>query len=281
MAQAGSILTNIRKICGDPDSDFVDDTTGLTWLDKAQQRFCDEVLALDEIKDYAITAKISRYDLPTDTITPVAVMWFKSSTRRLAYEPPDLWYKTVAARPNATGTPSRYTVLRRQLLVGPEVPQTASAGTTASGAMTAAVTTLNLLAASGTFRSNGFVKIEDEIIEYTTVATSTLTGAVRGVHGTTAASHASGTTVSEIDFQMTYRKTPTALATGASPEIPAPFHRYLEQYALYLAWLARGDSAKAAVALEEFKEMEQSAKKSISRRAMDGVLKIQNRRFSW
>lgn len=281
MAQAGSMLTDIKKLIGDPDSDFLDDTTGLTWLDQGQQRFCDEVLALDEIQDFTITAKINRYDLATDSVLPIAVMWYKNSTRKLHYRPPDLWYKLVAARPNATGTPTNYTVLRRQLVVGPEVPQTASANTTASGLITAASTILNLVAASGTFRSKGFIKIEDEIIEYTTVATTTLTGAVRGVHGTTAASHASGTTVTEVDFQMTYRKSPIALATGASPEIPKPWHRYLEKYALYLAWLARGDSAKAQAALEEFEQLEASAKKSVGRRAMDGVLRVQERRAHW
>lgn len=281
MAQAGSMLTNIKKLIGDPDSDFLDDTTGLTWLDKAQQRFCDNVLALDEIKDYTITAKVQRYDLPTDTIMPIAVRWFKSSNRKLRYAVPDLWYKLEAARPNSTGNPYHYTVIRRQLVIGPEVPQTASANTTASGTMTASATTLNLAAASGTFRTRGFVKIEDEVIEYSGVATTTLTGAIRGVHGTTAASHSSGVTLTEVDFQMTYRKTPAALSTGASPDIPAPFHRYLEQYALYLAWLARGDSAKAQAALTEFEQMEEQAKKSVSRRAMDGVVKMQARHVGW
>lgn len=281
MAQAGSMLTSIRKLLGDPDSDFVDDTTGLTWLDQAQQRFCDEVLPLDEVKDYDVVAKRSRYDLPTDAILPIALMWYQSSTRKLRYQPPDLWYKLEASRPNATGIPNQYTVIRRQLVLGPEVPQTASKTASASGTITAAATTLGLTAASGTFRSKGFIIIEDEVIEFTGVATTTLTGAVRGVHGTTAASHASAVTVTQVDFQMTYRKTPAALATADTPQIPAPFHRYLEKYALYLGWLARGDSQKAAAALNEFERMEEQAKKSVSRRALDGVLRVQERRWRW
>ncbi len=192
MPQAGSLLTNIRKLFSDPDRDWLDDATGLDWLDQAQRRFCHKVLPLDEFKDYTITAKVPRFDLPTNAIIPIYLMWYKSRVAKLDYTPPDMWARVEENWPNATGTPDRYTVLRRQLVVGPQVPQTASANTTASGTMTSAVTTLNLVAASGTFRSKGYVKIESEIIEYTGVATTTLTGATRGVHGTTAASHASG-----------------------------------------------------------------------------------------
>lgn len=278
MATAASLLSNIRKIFGDPDSDFISDAVGLDWLDRAQRRFCNKVLPLDEIKDYTITAKVNKFDLPTATILPVWLMWYKSSTRKLDYVPPSTWADQEEAWPNATGTPENYTVLRRQVVVGPQVPQTASSNSTASGAITSTGTTLGLVAASGTFRSKGYVKINSEIIEYTGVATTTLTGAVRGVHGTTAASHASADTVTQIDLQMLYRKSPAALATGNSPDIPDTYHEYLEKYALYLAWLARGDSQKAGAALQEFEQLEQDSLRQTGRRALDNALLIQDRK---
>ena len=164
-------------------------------------------------------------------------------------------------------------------MVGPQVPQTASKTAKASGAINSTTTTLNLTAASGTFRSKGYVKINSEVIEYTAVATTTLTGAVRGVHGTSAASHASGDTVTEIDIAMLYRKTPAIItASGTSPDIPAMFHDYLERYAIYLAWLARGDKTKAEAALAEFESMEEDAIKTAGRRSQDGLLHIQEKR---
>lgn len=279
MATVGSLSTTIRKMVGDPDRDWLDENTAFDFINRSQRRFCHKVLPLDEFEDYTITAKKVRYDLPTNTIIPVYVHWFQSRTQKLEYTPPDVWAQVVEAHPNASGIPERYTVLRRQLTVGPQTPQTASKNTTASGAMSSTTATLDLVAASGTFRSKGWVKIDSEIIEYTGVATTTLTGATRGVHGTSGASHASGTTLTEIDMQMLHRKTPTIItASGDTPEIPAAFHDYLEKYAVYLAWLANGETQKAQAALQEFMEYENSAVKTVGRRAQDGLLHIQEKR---
>lgn len=283
MAQAGSILSNVRVLIGDPDRDFLTDAIGMDWINQAQRQFCHNVLALDEIKDYTLTAKQPRFDLPTDAIIPIWATWYKNRVIRLEYKPPDRFAKISASWPNADGTPDAYTVLRRQVVVGPQRPTSNSATALASGTMTDVVTTLNLTAASGTFRSKGWVKIESEVIEYTAVATTTLTGAVRGVHGTTAASHASGKQITEIDLQLFYRKSPTAItATGTSPDIPEMYHDYLEKYVLYLAWLARGDSAKAQVALTEFDRYQEATRKTIARRSQDGLLAINERwRARW
>lgn len=281
MPQVGSILSNVRKLFGDPDRDFITDAVGLDWVDQAQRRFCHKVLPLDEIKDYAVTAKANKFDLPTNAIIPVAVMWYQARTARLNYAPPDHWYQLEEAHPNSTGSPEWYTVLRQQLVVGPQVPSTASKTALASGAMTAAVTTLNLSAASGTFRTKGFGKIESEVVEWTGVATTTLTGVTRGVHGTTAASHASGTTFTQMDILMTYRKTPAAAATASNPDVPEMFHDYIEKYVLYLAWLARGDQSKAAAAFQEFEALEGDAIKTVGRRSMDGLMRIRDKKSRW
>lgn len=283
MAQAGSILANVRVIVGDPDRDFLTDSIGFDWINEGQRRFCHKVLALDEYKDYTVTAKQPRFDLPADTITPIQVIWYQSRVVELQYITPKRWGTLIEGWPNANGTPDAYTMIRRQLIVGPQRPGTNSATALASGTITAAGTTIGLTAASGTFRTKGWVKVENEIIEYTDVATTTLTGAVRGVHGTTAASHSSGTQVTEIDVQMLYRKAPAAIsASGTEPDIPSHFHDYLEKYVLYLAWLTRGDSQKAAQALAEFETYERETAKTVSRRAQDGLLHIQERwRARW
>lgn len=283
MANAGSILANVRVIAGDPDRDFITDAIGMDWLNQAQRRFCHRVLSLDEIKDFTVTAKQPRFDLPTDCIIPIQAIWYKSRTVKLQYKTPDRWATIIEGWPDASGTPDAYTVLRRQLVVGPQKPSSNSATSTASGTISSTTTTFGLTAASGTFRSKGWVKVNSEIVEYTGVATTTLTGCVRGVHGTNNTSHASGDTVTEIDLQMVYRKAPAAIsATTTSPDIPEHFHDYLEKYVLYLAWLARGDSAKAEAALREFEEYEKSAIKTIGRRAQDGLLQIQDRwRARW
>lgn len=280
MATAGSLIVNIQRLYGDTDGDFITDTVGLDWLDQAQQRFCHEVMPLDEIKDYTVTTKVDKYDLPTNCIIPIWLMWRKGRFTKLHYQPPDIWANVIESHPNATGTPERYSVIRRQLNVGPQVPQSSSANTTASGDIDAASTgALSLAAASGTFRSKGFVKVGSEIVEYGAIASSTLTNTTRGVHGTTAATHASGATVTEIDLQMLYRRSPDALATSSTPDVPESFQPYLEKYALYLAFLARGDSEKAAAVYQEFREVERRAIKTVGRRAQDGLIRIQEKRL--
>ena len=284
MPSAGSILANVRVLAGDPDRDFITDAIGLDWVNQAQKRFCHLVLPLDEIKDYTLTAKQPRFDLPTNTIIPIWAIWYKSRVEKLEYRPPARWAYIIAAWPTGTGIPDCYTVIRNQLNVGPQTPQTDSATALASGAITETDTTLSLTAASGTFRAKGWVKLQgtggaaDEIAEYTGVATTTLTGVVRGVHNTTAATHASGRAVTEIDLQMLYRRTPNLIAaTTTDPDIPRAYHDYIEKYVLYLAWIARGDLAKAEAALSEFEKYEKETQKTVGRRAQDGLIQIQDR----
>lgn len=289
MAQAGSILANVRVLAGDPDKDFITDAVGLDWINQAQKRFCHNVLPLDEFKDYAITSKQPRFDLPTDAIIPIWAMWFQQRTQKLEYRPPSRWAYLIEGWPNATGTPDAYTVIRRQLVVGPQTPQTNSATALFSNALDSSATTISLTAASGTFRSKGWLILQgtggdaDEVVEYTAVSTTEVTGVVRGVHNTTAATHASGKRVTEVDLQMLYRRAPNAISTTTTePDVPRAYQDYLEKYCLYLAWIARGDMEKAQVALSEFEEYERATIKSIGRRSLDGLIQIQDRwRARW
>ena len=282
MPTAGSIIANVRVLFGDPDRDWLTDAVGLDFLNRAERRFVNNVEPLDEIKDYVVVSKQSRYDLPTNCIIPTGAMWYQNRVTKLKYESPDVWSQMEEAFPNSTGTPDFYSVIRRQMVVGPNVPTTASSNSTASGLMYSSTTTLSLVAASGTFRTKGFAKVNSEVFEYTGVASSTLTGVTRGVHGTTAASHASGDTVTQIDIQLGYRKSPGVMsATSSTPEIPETYHDYLEKYILYLSWLARGDNEKAQIAYAEFASYEESAGKNVGRRSRDGMMKIQDKRNRW
>jgi len=186
----------------------------------------------------------------------------------------------VTGAPNSLGNPRYYTVFKRQINFGPEVPNQTSATALASGTALITATTIGLTAASGTFRSKGFLKniTTGEVIEYTAVATTTVTGCTRGVHSTTAASVASNDQWQEVDAQMRYRKIPAALtATTQSMEIAPVYHHYIKKYVLYLAWRNRGDMKKAEVAYNEFEEDEKRAKRSIQRRAME-AFRIKDRR---
>jgi len=74
-----------------------------------------------------------------------------------------------------------------------DVTFSASANTLASDVAVSDLT-ITLTSASG-FPSNGRIKINSEIITYGAISSNTLTGCIRGVDGTTAASHTSGAAV--------------------------------------------------------------------------------------
>lgn len=268
----GSLLANVRVQFGDPNRDFLTDTIGFEWIDVAQQRFCHEVLALDEIKDYALTARQKRYDLPTNCIEPAAVLWWKNSSRKLDYVDPSKFEEFEVYHPLTTGYPKNYSVIRRQIVLGAAAPLSDSATALASGDFSSTATTIGFTAASGTFRTRGWLENQTtgEVVEYTNIATTTVTGCSRGVHGTSGASVASAQQWKEIDVQVRYRKTPAPItASTQQMEIPAGFARYIEQFILYLAWRTRGDKAKADAAYTHFEQEEKRAKSTVGRRAIE------------
>ena len=79
------------------------------------------------------------------------------------------------------------------------------ASTTLNGSMTAAATTLTLTSGTNFDDTSGkyaktasnlwYIKIDDEIMTYTTISTNAVSGLSRGVNSTTAATHADGATV--------------------------------------------------------------------------------------
>lgn len=289
MATAGSILANVRVQIGDPNRTFLTDTIGHEWIDVGQQRFCHEVLALDEIKDYPLTARQKRLDLPTNYIIAKAVLWWKNSSRKLSWTDPSEFETYEVYHPLTTGYPRGYSIIRKQLVVGPASPVSDSATALASGDFSSTATTIGFTAASGTFRTRGWLENQTtgEVIEYTNVSTTTVTGCSRGVHGTSGASAASGQQWKEVDLQLRYHKIPAAItASTQSPEIPVAFHRYLEQWVKYMAYFSRGDKAKADAAYTQFQEEEKLAKDSVSQRAIEprGIQdrrKFYNRGYEW
>ena len=74
------------------------------------------------------------------------------------------------------------------------VSSTGAADTTLATALTVGATSVVLTDAS-TFSSSGTIQIEEETITYSGKSSNTLTGALRGQFGSTAAAHASGTVV--------------------------------------------------------------------------------------
>jgi hypothetical protein len=280
MVTAATLIADVRRLYGDPDGEFITDAVGMEWANLGQERFCNFVMPLDEVQDITLTARQKRYDLNSDCQVPTRVIWYKDLQEILTAESPAEFERIQSGWPNGVGRPTYYTVFRRQIVVGPQSPAANSATSVASGAQTGTSTTIGVATSSGVFRTSGWAKVAStgEVFEYTGIGSGTLTGCTRAVHNTTATAFSSGATITQIDLQVQYRKIPSGVSTTTeSPSIPAAFHRYLEMYMLYRAWLARGDSDKAQIAYNEFEALENNAKEISGRRFMEPI-SIKDRR---
>lgn len=88
------------------------------------------------------------------------------------------------------------------------VPPVGHDNTTVAGAgIDNLVTTIPVASTTGQLAVNGYVRIEDEIIFYTSLDATNLFGCTRGFMGTTAAAHANGIAVDRVVYQPFYVKT--------------------------------------------------------------------------
>ena len=91
----------------------------------------------------------------------------------------------------------------------PTVPVTlaanpiASAFSTLNGTINSSVTSL-VLTSGTTFPNSGVIKIDNELISYTTKSVNTLSGLTRGYNGTTAAAHTTGANVGCGTYTVSY-----------------------------------------------------------------------------
>lgn len=280
MATAASITQDVRNLYGDPDGEFITATLGIDWLNAAQDRFCHKVMPIDEVKDYTLNARQQEFDLPGNYLQAVKAVYLKDMAYVLQAEAPAEFERIQAGFQTSVGRPVYYTIFRRQVVVGPQSPVASSATALASGAQSSTAAVLNLTAASGTFRSVGYLynASTGEVMKYASVSTSQVGYVQRGVHGTPAASISSNDLIIQVDLQFFYRALATAISTTTqTPDIPTPFQRYLTLYMLYRAWLARGDATKAQVAYNEFELLEKDTIETVGQRMLEPMA-IKDRR---
>lgn len=126
---------------------------------------------------------------------------------------------------NSTGDPTSCLIFGNRLKVYP-LPTAAADTDQLNGAITATATSITLDSTSG-FRAPGRALIESEVISYDSVSSTVLQGCRRGLEGTTAASHADDTAITERDFVGTGHSEPDELV-DMNDETGVPDPRVLE-----------------------------------------------------
>tara|TARA_R100000541_G_scaffold20328_1_gene30161 strand:- start:412 stop:1350 length:939 start_codon:yes stop_codon:yes gene_type:complete len=153
--------------------------------------------------------------------------------------------------------------------------------TTLNGSHSASVTTLTLTSTTG-FTASGTIHIGGEQVTYTAISSNDLTGCTRGVNSTTAAIHASGTTVTQFSeggsprfivrtldnnfllypfpdkqYQLSfdYFTLPTDLSAATDvPSLPVQFRYIIVEGAMYTAYMFRGETQEANFMKSNFEE---------------------------
>lgn len=121
-----------------------------------------------------------------------------------------------------TEDPTHAGIWENQIVFYP-LPSASASTDTLNGAISATDTTIILSDASA-FRSPGRALIDSEVISYENItSTTTLVGVIRGLEGTTAATHSNGATITERDIIYNAHEEPTELLDpNDQTKIPDP-----------------------------------------------------------
>jgi len=175
------------------------------WLNLSAGEFQRKAKILTRNKSYSTVAAQQRYTLPRDYMEPVA-HWFQ----------PGILVRPMVKRTIGelltwgftTGDPQFHAINEnaREDWVYP-VPSAAAETTAVSGSLSATATTITTDDTTG-FPDRGRVIIDEEVIYYTGITTTTFTGCVRGYEDTKAETHADDATVTWRDVEFSYYPIP-------------------------------------------------------------------------
>lgn len=186
----------------------------------------------------------------------------------------DIWYDGFPLRFDASGSFFRRNAIKSSVLVSATVsirsnqvvfeifwqPVRTAGSTTLSAAMGISDTSAGVVSTSG-FLALGppmFVLIDSEIIAYSSFTATALNNLIRGVGGTTPASHASGATVQELNIWFKGKRLHTQkyIPGNASSILPVPvgWDDVLPLYILHRAREAEQEYSLSKEKLAQFKE---------------------------
>jgi len=275
MATASALIAQIQVELGAANADSQANSLFASanlygWLDEAQREFAKRTMCLRGVNGQTVVTNQDSLPLPDDCLLVEAVIARKNWNRKVKkVTPTDFINQQTGVQTALATDPSIWCEMDGRIYVFPRYSNS-SLTSTLNATTTAAATTLTL-ASTGNLRSYGRVLIGSEEIEYTGKSTTTLTGCRRGVAQTTAASYASGQTVTQIDVDILYRRMPIALASTASPEIRSSYHDLLKYYVKHMALTAEGALEKASAQFELWDKGVTEAEYTAKREALGTV----------
>jgi hypothetical protein len=274
VATIAQLTTDLQTRFNDTTGRLIDSTTAERYLNIAYREFCTVTEALIREYGFVIVANQILYTLPTDIIKVSMAMWMKSEGYPLYYRPLRYFSDNGLMTLREKSDPLLFTLqdADTKIRLWP-TPSAASASTTMNDAGGISDTDTSVILTSATnFRDQGMIKIENELIFYYAKSGNTLNQLVRGYGGTTAATHADGTSVSQVDLHIWYVYHEGTLASTATPQVSTPYHDDLVVGALYWAYRQDGRDAEAGELLKEWQQKLAKAKAEYQKRQKDSMI---------
>lgn len=204
------MIDKVRTLIDERDDDFISDGEITDALNDKQRDILNERLWTFNETELSASSVANQfdYDKPDEIKTLYSVRF---ATEPLANISQARWELLHWKTSQSTTTPTHVTIWNNKVRIY-ATPQSSAQATTLSGAITASDTTIVVASASGFLVGDYYrFTIESEVIYATTLSTATFTGVLRGQEGTTAASHADGTAVTQNDIVYTGQAEPVDL----------------------------------------------------------------------
>ena len=164
---------------------------------------------LRDTRSFSLVANQKIYTLPDEVLDVEACLYLPNLSHYLL---PSIDRDAFVQYLYQTGLPQCYTSFRGKSQLGFwPVPSTAAQSTALNGALSATATTITVDATTS-FGNQGRITIDDEVISYTGLTSTTFTGCVRGAENTIAASHSDDATVTWRDVEVTCVVKPQPMA---------------------------------------------------------------------
>ena len=255
MVTLTNLQDDLQARMADKSGRFLVDADCTRYLNIAYHEFVNKTECLLREWGFSVTANQFLYGAPADMIKPGIMMWMQSSRIKLEYHPLNYFAENGGLDLTSSGPSRSFTWYEGddKFRLWP-TPSSTSASTTMndSGGISDSDSSV-ILTSAADFRDQGMILIDNEQMHYYAKSGNTLQQLVRGVGGTTAASHSDGVAVSQSDVHLWYYYQPADLSSGSdTPELPVPYHDSLVLGALYHALRSDGRDAEANIALQEW-----------------------------
>ena len=255
MTTLTNLQDDLQARMADKSGRFLVDADCTRYLNIAYHEFVNKTEILLREWGFSVTANQYLYGAPSDMIKPGIMMWMQNSRVKLEYKPLNYFADNGGLDLTSTG-PARYFTWYEgddKFRLWP-TPTSTSASTTMndSGGISSSDSSV-ILTSAANFRDRGMILVDNEQMHYYAKSSNTLQQLVRGVAGTSAASHSDGATLSQSDVHLWYYYQPSDLSSGSdTPEIPAPYHDNLVLGALYHALRSDGRDREATIVFQEW-----------------------------